>query len=239
MKPHYSAFKDCHKGEAMIVVANGPSLKDVPLGFLSSLPSFACNRITMMHPDYCPTYYMGLGGNHVNSPEKRATLEPMLSDPRLKAAFLNRLLYHEFDHGPNVEKQYSVLGPRFYGGQGEAIRDFSLEPLFMVGLGFTNVYPMLQVAYYMGVQTVYLVGLDHNYPDTPNKHFYKDGEGHTSHFEIAPGPYTNAAWQRGADRQFEKAKAVYDQAGREIWNLTPGSKCDVFPRKDLSEVWHE
>lgn len=236
MKPHYSTFRDCHKGEEMVVLGNGPSLEKVPLEFMGRFLTFGCNRITMLYPRFCPTYYLGLGANHVNSAERRATIEPIFADDRLMAAFMNRLFYQEFDHGEYTHKLYSILGPRYYGAEGEQIRQFSLNPLRYVGLGYSNVYPMLQIAYYMGIQTVYLVGLDHDYPDTPHKHFYDDGEGDARHFETAPGPYTNDAWRFGVDRVFAHALEAYKADGRRIVNLTPETKCEVFEHADLHSV---
>ena len=110
-KEYYGFFHNKYKGEECILIANGPSLEKTPIDFWKSRPSFGCNRISFRLPEFCPTYYIGLGANHSNTVEKRATMLPMLADDRLKGFFINRLIYHEFDYGEYTDKMYSILGP--------------------------------------------------------------------------------------------------------------------------------
>jgi hypothetical protein len=227
----YQKFKDCHRGATGIVIANGPGLKNVPIDFLKKYPTLGCNRITLMAPEFVPTYYSCLGRNQINTEEKRQTFYDMLGHPDCKAAFLNRMHAHSFP----FDEVYSIMGGKSYGFA--ETRFFSLEPLDITGLGYTMVYVNLQIAYYMGFQTVLLVGLDHHYPDTDQKHFYKDGD--VPDFEVAPGPlYQNNTniWQQGADLVFNIASEVYKDAGKDIINLSEPSKCTIF-RKEALSAW--
>jgi hypothetical protein len=231
MKPTkgYPQFKDKHKGATGIVIANGPGLRNVPIEFLKKYPSLGCNRITLMAPEFVPTYYSCLGANQIDTPDKRETFRPMLSHPDCKAAFLNRLFAHEFFY----DNVFSIMGGHSYGMK--ETRFFSAEPLQVTGLGYTMIYVSLQIAYYMGFQTILLVGLDHHYPDTPQKHFYRDDE--VPDFEVAPGPlynYDTHQWKRGADMVFSIANEVYDNGGRQIINLSSPSQCEIFRKEELS-----
>jgi hypothetical protein len=227
---HYTSLKNANLGETAVLVCNGPGLKNVPVQFLDKYPTLGCNRITLMYPEFCPSYYFGMGSNQLDTPEKRATILPTIMDDRCKAAFMNRLLIHEFAH---TNKCYSWLGGKVYNASDDQLRSFSLNPLYVVGLGYTMAFPMLQVAYYMGFETILIVGMDHDYPDTSAKHFYNDEDAPL--FETAPGPYSVEAWRRGADTVLAKCRDVYAKAGRRIVNLSTPTKCDLFETGKLEE----
>jgi len=231
---HYSHFKDLHKGETCIVVANGPSLKEVPVEFLRRYVTLGCNRISMMTEThgFAPTYYACMGWNQVDTPEKRETFWEMLDHPDCKAAFINRMWAHEFPY----ENVYTILGGRYYGVEPVQTKGFSYDPLHVSGLGYTMVFVLLQIAYYMGFETVLLVGLDHHYPEGPQKHFYSDDD--YPQFEVAPGPvynFDNEEWKRGADAVLRLCEAIYERNGRDIINLTGETRCTVFRKESLSD----
>jgi len=230
---HYSKFHNLHKGETGIVVANGPSLEEVPVEFLERYVTLGCNRITAMYPEFVPTYYSCIGWNQVNTEERRATIYPALEDERCRAAFMNRMWVHEFPY----EKVHSILGGRYYGLEEIQLRGFSMSPLELVGLGFTMTYVLLQIAFYMGFETILIVGLDHYYPpDSSKKHFYDDSA--FPDFEIAPGPLYRddpAMWKRGADAVFMLSEEMYVRNGRDVINLTRNSQCTIFRKEDLSD----
>jgi hypothetical protein len=162
------------------------------------------------------------------------TLYPTITHEACLAAFVNRFWAHEFPYN----KVYSILGGRAYGLEQTAM--FSLEPLHITGLGYSMVFVLLQIAYYMGFQTVLMVGLDHKYPTGPKKHFYTDDE--FPQFETAPGPvydHDPDKWQQGASLIFELANKVYDEDNRDIINLTEGSHCEAFQRETLSNWYSE
>lgn len=232
MLEHYSDIKDRHKGETGLLVLNGPGLKNVPRPFLDKYPTLGCNRITLMYPDFCPTYYFGMGANQLDTPEKRATILPLIMDDRCRAAWINRLLIYEFSH---TNKCYSWLGGRTYGASDKQLRQFSKKPYAVVGLGYTMAFPILQVAMWLGFETILIVGMDHDYPEGKQKHFYADDERYAALFEVAPGPYTADAWRRGADDVLRTCKAEFDQAGRRIVNLSEPTKCDIFERGKLED----
>jgi hypothetical protein len=232
---HYGALKTWHKGETGLLVLNGPGLASVPLEFLNKYTTLGCNRITMMYPDFCPTYYFGMGMNQLETKDKRETILPTIADDRCKAGFINRLVIHEFAH---TNKCYSWLGGQTYGASGDQLRTFSHKPWFVVGLGFTMAYPMLQIALYMGFDTMLIVGMDHEYPspEDKHKHFYDDDEGYAGLFEVAPGVYSPQAWRRWADELMAKCQAEFEKAGKRIVNLSEPTKCDAF-EKGKREDW--
>jgi len=223
----YEQFKNRHKGEVGLVIANGLGLNRVPLDFLAKYPSFGVNRIHLLYDKtgFTPTYYVCNGFNQFDTEEKRAMVYPMLE--YVEAAFLNRYWIHEFP----FDNVHGILSTKPYTGK--ASMEFSYDPLHTYGIGWTVTYVALQIAFYMGFDPVLIVGLDHRYPTGPFKHFYEDGE--ASLWEIGAGPHDPAEWQRGCDRVFAKANHAYRMAGRRIINLSNPTACTVFERGDIGE----
>ena len=228
---NYEKFYNCHEGETGLVVANGPSLADVPIEFLKSYVTLGCNRITHMTPEFVPNYYSCLGLNQVNEAEKRETIYPTVEHPDCWAAFINRLVIHLIPY----DNVYSILGGAFYNMTNTRV--FSYDPLHITGLGATMTFVLLQIAFYMGMNPVLIVGLDHNYPKGTKKHFYDDSE--FPDFETAPGSVyedDSEVWQKHATAMLSLAQEVYIEHDREIINLTGESQCTVF-RKEAISKW--
>ena len=140
-------MKDRHKGETCIVIASGPSLKDVPNEFLESYVTFGVNKIWLK--GFSPTYYMAI--DPWMNPYTR-----QMRDMRCKDCFLKRSFLRDIPEG-HV--------------RGIVLRD---TPEIEWGIekdGGTVIYPCLQLAHHMGFETVLLVGLDHTGDAT---YFHKD-----------------------------------------------------------------
>ena len=154
----YTKFKDMHKGETCITIANGPSLEEVPVEFLRKYPSFGVNRITQMAQthDFMPTYYSCIGYNQLDTPEKRATIHPALEHVNCGGAFINRLWMHKFPY----DNVWGIKSIADYDKSADTLF-FSLDPLHIIGIRGTMMLPVFQLAYYMGFTTCLVVGLDH------------------------------------------------------------------------------
>lgn len=229
-----AALKGSYQGQTATLICNGPGLANVPLEFLQKYPTLGCNRITMLYPAFCPTFYFGMGANQLDTPEKRATILPVILDDRCEAAWINRLMIHEFAF---TNKCYTWMGGKAYGVSGDRLKTWSKTPYFSVGIGYTMVYPILQMALWLGFDPILIVGMDHKYPPSEDKqkHFYKDDEGYASLFEVAPGPYTSAAWRRNTDGILAIAKAEFDKAKKRIVNLSNPTECTIFETGRLED----
>ena len=224
-------FHDMHKGETGLIVANGPSLEQVPIEFLKSYITLGCNRITGMAPEFVPNYYACTGITQIVKREQRETMYPMLAHPDCKAAFINRMYAHLFP----FENIYTILSGAYYGI--ENTRFFSYDPLNIIGIGATMTFILLEIAFYMGFDPVLIVGLDHHYPKGTKKHFYDDSE--FPLFETAPGPiynYDSATWQEQATIMLDMASEAYKEHGRTIINIGRDSQCTSF-RKEALSAW--
>lgn len=230
MKPTlgYRKFKDCHKGETMLLVATGPGLYNIPLHFLTRYPSIGCNRIHLHYDKtgFAPTYYIDLGLNHLVTPEQIEYVIPMLSDDQVVASFTNRFTAHRLP----FEDAYGILGCQYYGEDPTKKMVFSIDPLDIMGVATQIPYPMLQILFYMGAQTVLIVGMDGYYDlNSSYKHFYSDEE--QPLWGKAPGSrITVDQLYEQADKSFKLANEIYEKEGRRIVNLSEPTGVDVFEK---------
>jgi len=194
------------------LLGNGPSLKRVPDIVLDSIPTFGSNRIFLKHT---PTIYACVNPNEARKYPKEIEglkcFEKYVTD---KVPIAGCIPLHSTK---------SV--------------DFSLNPTWAVNEGYTISYILMQIAFFHGVKTLYLLGMDHKYiqPNTPNAEITWQGKD-VNHFcddYVQPGDKWNCADLKRSEIYFKKAKQVFEMDGRRIINLTEGSALDVFERRML------
>lgn len=231
----WKSLRNRHEGETGIVIANGPSLLDVPTGFLDQYPTIGCNHMGCACEDsyYSPTYWDQLGLNQVKTEEQREHYYPAIE--QAEAAFVNRFVEHKFP----FDNVYGIISRGALGRelpQPHGNRTFSTDALDAVGIGFTQTYISFQIAYMLGFDTVLVVGLDNDYGDGPNRdHYYDVEDDGVIHLG---SPYSNEEFQEGSDFMFFLARKAYEADGRRIINLTPESKAYSLERGDL-EDWYD
>jgi hypothetical protein len=225
-------FRNRHINQTCIVIANGPSLKDVPLDFLKAYHSFGCNRIYLLE-DFTPTYFVQIGADQVAG-ERASDFHEICG--RVEASFVNRQavmrgafagIQHVYGihsrplDDPNAEKGIGM--------------QFSTHPLYAIGIGGSIIFQSFQLAYWMGFSTCLVVGLDHDYPKNWEVpwHFYPNEESVTS----KEGPFGGRrSWAQRTERAFQVSREAFVADARQILNLTPGSKCYEFPTGDI-QAW--
>lgn len=227
-------MKNSHKGETGIVVGNGPSLAETPRSFLESYPRICCNHYHCRcmldmdeYPDLpAPTYWSQLGANQVQTQEQREHYYSAIE--AAEAAFVNRLVADKFpqDNVHGIFSRQDVEPGSF------AKRQFSFEPLEYVGIGYTQTYISLQLAYYLGFTTVLIVGLDSSYRADPDKRHYYEDRPHNS-----DEPYGgHERFEKGSNFVFALSRQAYERDNRRIINLSPATFETVFEKGSV-EQW--
>lgn len=224
-----------HKGQACVVVGNGPSLRAEDLTRLYELgiPTFGCNRIHLIFPQtpWRPTYYF-------------------ISDEKLLDQYKDEVDGVPSDHRFFPKKfRGKVQNGIFYN---DIYFDYEHEGKFSVNAA-KGIYPagsvtteMIQMAYYMGFYEIYLIGVDFNYATTValnQKSYVYQGEknyfvdGYLKKGEVADMPNINANLLG-----FQAARREIEAHRRVICNATRGGKLEVFQRVNLDELfvkWEE
>jgi len=207
--------------DTIILIGNGPSLNQVTDEFLSTYPTFGSNWV---HKRLIPTYYSVYGYNLLNTPEKIEAHRNAVKSAEW--SFISGL--HSLDYlYDNVRPIWPCNRYTYKPGT----IGFSADTALGVYSYQTILYINLQITYWLGFKRVLIVGLDGDYgsPDDHAQHFYEDDE--LTKFVGGWESYRQRELrQRLADLAFAEARKVFEADGREIINLTPGSKCTAFLR---------
>lgn len=214
-------FHGIHNHETCVIIGNGPSLDETPLEELSKLyPTFGSNMI--FRKPFTPTYYC-----IIDELMLKACL-PLPDDFRPTLFLRAEAMIH------NNNPIYPIVSA-----------GFSLNIPNFVIMGGTVTYVMMQLAFYMGFDTVLLVGVDHRYPKTgdcePGTNFVSEGND-PDHFTPADGePYFenkkrfNNPELDGTRIAYETANKLFIEQERKIINLTPNTALDVFEKGNIEE----
>jgi hypothetical protein len=218
-------FLNLHKGEIAVIVGNGTSLDETPLESLArKYKTFGANKIydSLSHPNFVPTYWTCIDQDMLHD-----TIPYVLTHP-------------EFNSIKFVPRNIPLSGANLLNLQIDGI--FSTDASEIVFMGGTVTFVNLQLAYYMGFETVLLVGVDHRYPrrgidGIQGSKFIAD-ETDLAHFKGKHGPYftpgniyNRPELEMTAKYTYPKALAAFMSAKRKIFNLTPNTALDVFPKE--------
>jgi hypothetical protein len=224
-----AAYEGHHKGERAFILGNGPSLNLCDLRLLKNEITFGVNSIFLNYENmgFHPTYYVV---EDVFVAEDRADEINSYNGP--VKFFGNYLKYCLTDSDGTL-----WLNVRFRYDNYPGFPHFSHNALRNVWTGGTVSYICMQLAYYMGISEVYLLGFDHSYTipedakvsgteilstsDDPN-HFHPDyfGKGYRWHDPMV----------ERMEVAYRRAKEEFESTGRKIYNATEGGKLEVFDR---------
>lgn len=172
------SFWNKHLGETCLIVGNGPSLADIPLRFLRQYPSFGSNLVYKLE-GFKPTYYATVD-RRVMREYGEEVIQAFGDIPK----FIPR---------PNLDAWQGENFYRFYHRPGP-LWPHNLEKLWPrdllgeTGITFLSVtHVLMQLAYFMGFETMLCVGLDNH---QPHNHFYGWDEN-------APGTPPIDKWDEG------------------------------------------
>ncbi len=213
------SFHNIHRGERCFIVGNGPSLKKMDLGKLKGEYTFGMNRIYMAFPDmgFETSYYVCMNDLVV---EQCAADIRSLRMPRFISWRGRRWVARE----PGLNFLYST-----YTGPG-----FTHDLTGRVWESATVTYVALQLAFYMGFSTVYLIGVDHNFvtQGKPNTTVVSQGDD-PNHFN--PGYFGKGfRWQlpdlETSEIGYRLARDAFQAEGRQVLDATVDGKLTIFPK---------
>ena len=220
--PDIAALKGRLAGERCFIIGNGPSLRNTDLTLLRGEYTIGLNRIYLNYDNmgYEPTFYCSVNMNVLE--QFSAEIDRLASIKFLNAlggehvrSRQNTFLMSSLDSGPVIgfEKRLET-GNWWEGG--------------------TVTYCALQVAHYLGFDTVALLGIDHHFAVSgePNKRVTADAPD-VNHFSPAyfgkgvKWDYPDLARSEDA---YRVADRVYRAGGRQVLDATIGGKLEVFPK---------
>lgn len=220
------SFKDKHKGKRCFIVCNGPSLKDIDFSLLKNEITFGMNRIYLMKEQngFEPTY-LGCVDKDSQILQFHEDLDQLPM-----TCFFNFSLRNCFSKKENQ----IFIAERFS-------HKFQTDCSKLMGNAKSVTYEMIQLAYYMGFQEVYIIGKDHSYNTNERAGVGIKATGdETNHFikgYYKAGMKWDAPDYLAEEYDYEMARAAFEKAGRVIKNATIGGKLEVFERVDFYSLF--
>jgi hypothetical protein len=208
-------FRGAHAGRRCVVVGNGPSIGEMNLSKLKGEVTIGCNRIYLTSA-VVPKYYCIEDALLLR--QISGDLKDWEADETVKfvPADLSGCLRGVKDVYPInfVAEDFEGRGPNFS-------EDFSRVCYW----GSTVSYVMLQLAYYLGCNPIYLIGMDGVRGGKP-KHFYKkdDVEENNARYELS-------------DAAFIEAREFLASEGVKVFDATRDPVRSFFERVDYEEVF--
>lgn len=233
-------LKNKFKGKRCFILGNGPSLNKVDLSLLKNEYSFAVNGIFYKTEEtgYKPTFYVV---------EDKAVMKDnvlKINDYDAPYKFFPVNYRNSLKNRKNT--LFFKMNAGFYqkNSPNYGIPRFSTDASRELYCGQSVTMINLQLAFYLGFDQVYLIGMDFSYK-IPNSALV-DGltivstEDDENHFH----PEYFGKGKTWHDPQLEKVllsykmmDLAYSAAGKKIFNATVGGKLEVFERADFKSLF--
>lgn len=230
-------FKDIHREQRGFIIGNGPSLTAKDLDLLQDEITFAANKIYLYSPEtrYRPTYYASVD---------LIFLEHFY--PNILAIEAPKFLPHSARQWVKPSEHLFLFQEIGTACGEEFTPRFSLDIQQGIYGGFTVSYTLIQLAFYMGIRELFLIGMDHDY-HLPSQRSYHHAygevlvsEGEVNHFHQnyrPPGEIWSIPRPEFQEQAFHLALVTFQKFGGTILNATRGGNLDIFPRIDLKEIF--
>ena len=226
-KVEIRAFHNRHLGQRAFIIGNGPSLLKTDPRRLAGEVTFAANNIFLLE-GFTPTYY--------------AAIDRVLTQDRAKE--INALPWVKFF--PHLVSEWITNGYFLNAVHAEWPTHFSTDISDFIEIDFTVTYSLMQIAFYMGCNPVYLIGVDHTYRIDPEQQ-HQDAcvltsLGHDpNHFHpnyFGKGYRWHKPRMAPLEACYKRALQVYRQYNRTLCNATAGGALQVLPRVDFESLLH-
>lgn len=222
------SLNNTHKGERCFILANGPSLNLVDFDLLKNEYTFGMNRIYLMKEKN------GFVPSCIACIDKDSLVIPFRED----FDSLDIPLFLPFE----LRKYYSKKGNQYFIG-GRFSPKFQTDASLLLGNGKTVAYTVIQLAYCMGFEEVYIVGKDHTYQTTAKAGASVEMKGadvnHFSKDYYKPGMKWDAPDHNSEEYAYKLAREAFEKAGRKIMNATAGGKLEIFERIDFNSLFEK
>ncbi len=226
-------LKDKYKGKRCFIVCNGPSLKASDLDVLhkNNELTFASNKIDKIftQTDWRPTFYTVLDEGYQYS-----LLEVMNKVPaqykffRKESYVVTKKVRGNKVFLKTFKDRNLLENPKF--------EENAMNGIYTIA---TVTFGMLQLAVYMGIREIYIIGCDNSY----GKEIKKDGtivdNGTVSYFsgsDSKESKHAAATWEMNVAYEF--ARKYADKHKIRIFNATRGGHLEAFDRVNFGDLFN-
>ncbi|MEW4563920.1 6-hydroxymethylpterin diphosphokinase MptE-like protein [Bremerella sp. JC770] len=229
------ALKNMHAGKRGFVLGNGPSLLSTDPGLLKDEVTIASNGIFLLFDEtsFRPTFY---------TVEDTLVAEDRAQSINALKGFTKVIPEDLKSHiHPDGDTLYINFVRGFYPGFPKMSTNLSNR----ANWGGTVTFLNLQLAWYLGLNPIYLIGVDHNYAP-PKPEDQVDGvviESKTedvNHFHpdyFGPGYRWHDPRVDRMEMGYQAARKFFDSQKVQCFNATAGGKLEVFDRVDYHTLF--
>lgn len=216
-------LKDRHKGETVVLVANGPSLNKMDLRWLNRYVTIGMNKIYLGFKKFgfYPNYYVCVNDKVIEQ-----------SEEQIRAMNCVKFISNRAPGKRIGENALTYLINADYRKE-----RFSKDLAKGLREGGTVTYAALQIAYYLGFSKVIIIGMDHNFTfeGQPNESRVMNGAD-VNHFVENYFGY-GQEWDNPdldkSEQSYLVARDTYCEERREILDATVSGKCNIFRKITL------
>jgi len=221
-----SHFRDRYRGEDCFLIGNGPSLNKVDLAALNRFHLIGLNKIYLIfeRQPLNLTFHVAINPLVI---QQSAHEFQKLPCPSFLSYCPARSLVP--DRG-NV--RYILTSTRL-------LPSFAYAWDQPVWEGYTVTYVALQLAFFMGFENVFLVGVDHSFAAAGRANEQQTlAQPDQNHFD--PRYFHNQQWHlpdlEGSEMAYQMARFAFERNGRCIVDATIGGNCTIFTKMDIEDA---
>lgn len=225
------------------VICNGPSLASIDPRLIKKTISIGCNGIYKRFSDWgFSTDFIVF--EDVEQFEIRAPELGAIEGTQKMAAIYNAYALQSHDGWLFFNAPRCAANGYYWSGD-DVYPQFSQDFASIVHLGATVTYIMLQLAFHLGCNPVYIVGLDHDYGKLPelfppgkiritekNYQFVKECHFDPAYYRI--GDVIGVPHVRQQELAYAKALGVFASNSRKLINVSDTTKLQGIPRVSIS-----
>jgi hypothetical protein len=226
-------FRNIHKNKRCFIVATGPSLKVSDVEKLNDEITFSMNSICDIFDktDWRPTYYGIQDKAAIDKVEKN-----IFNENDSIYFFNNKFKKYILNNRKFIQNKEVVFFPLKYGLHGSRLdfknntNGFSNDIYLEVIDGYTITYSLIQIAVYMGINEIYLLGVDNSYSQPGPKHFVNYEEDKLIELK---------RWElmdKRMELAYKEAQKYANSNNIKIYNATRGGELEVFKRVDFDKI---
>lgn len=221
-------YKDKYRGQRCVIIGNGPSLNNTDLSLLRNEYTFGLNKIYLLFDriDWRPSFYVS-----VNPFVIQQSAHQIFNEIHgLK--FLDFVAFKYLPYNEDTVHLLSLEGKNFSTDLCEGI--FQIH---------TVTYVAMQIAYHLGFDEVFLVGVDHFFnaaQDGRPDQVVVQNNHDADHFDpgyFERGQQWNLPNLKGSEEGYKIAKAMFEKKNKKIYDATVGGHLTVFEKVDYHDVF--
>ncbi len=228
-------FRKIHKNKPGFVMGNGPSLTARNLSVIHNTNNFISIGANAIHLIYPQTNWRA---DYICCQDRLDMLK-LIDEFGKHSKYCFLMRRSEFDivtKNKIFSKNVILLEDRGGPFKGELI-SFDLRKGVYDGSSVS--YFCLQLAAYLGLNPIYLLGFDHSYNQQENEskpHIQNDEQNHFCRNYRIKGEVCNKFKPKLVTKSFRRAYFWFKTHNIEIYNVTHNSKLNIFPKKRLENI---